>query len=174
MSETRAVKIPRWVSRKEAMAQASELAGLVLQKVDSPEEARAFVDKRFRDRLATHMRMAPLHGLTASALNIVAITGGVAASSLAAAGEATSGWVIGLGLLVAAASAVNQIGKFGQRAAVRFRAANALRQEGWDFVVGRGRYLTLSGEAAFGAFYDAIWQHERPAEAIAEKADATP
>ena len=128
--------------------------------------------------------MAPRYSLLFSLLSITSIAAGVGASTLAAAGEASSGWVLALGLLVAGTTALNQIGKFGQRSVVRYRAANALRQEGWDFAVGRGRYEGLEystsegarhvdGEA-FGVLYDAVWQIERPADAIVESEPDSP
>jgi hypothetical protein len=162
--------LPRWLSGKQAQIHADALSDLILARVNEPAEAREFVKVRYRDRLATHIRMAPRHALLFSSLSVISISSGVAASTLAAAGKANSAWVFALGLLVAGSTALNQIGKFGQRSAVRFRAANALRQEGWDFAIGRGRYEGLSYEAgeAFGAFYDAVWQIERPADALAE------
>jgi hypothetical protein len=156
--------------KARAKLQADEVTELVLGKLDSHDEKRKFIDLRYRDRLATHLRMAPFHQRASSVLNMVALAGAAAVTTLAAGGDPGSGWVIGLGLLVAGCTALNQVGQFGRRSALRFRAANGLRQEGWDFAVERGRYIEANYQdgSAFGLFYDTVWQIERPADEISE------
>lgn len=112
-----------------------------------------------------HLTVAPRENIAFGSLSIVSVAAGVAVSSLADNQDV----VFGLGLLIAASSAANQVWKFGPRSAVRFRSGNALRQEGWDFVMGRGRYITAKdNEEAWKAFYDVVWQIERASDAMVE------
>jgi hypothetical protein len=116
-----------------------------------------------------HLTVAPRQELAFGVFSVLSIAGGVAVSTVSASGESQSGWVIALGLIVAASTAINQITRTGQKSAVRYRAGNALRREGWDYVMGRGRYVNLSDpKAEFEAFYDAVWDIERPADLTVE------
>jgi cytochrome c biogenesis protein CcdA len=156
------------LSRKRAEQSATKLTKHVLRRIQADEDRRAFVGQRYAERLTMHTYMAPRHSAIAMTLTVIAVAGGAATSTLAATGNTDSGWLIGLGLLIVLTGAVNQVGRFGQRAAARFQAGNALRREGWDFALSEGRYAGLDDEKAFSAFYAMVWTVEQPADALAE------
>lgn len=153
-----------------ARSQAEQLCDLILQKLgdDDKDSREKFVQSRFQQRMASHLTRAPWLGNAHTAIGVIAISGGVAASTLAASGNAHSAIVVVLGLVVAAVTAMNQIFKFAKRSVVRFRAGNELRHEAWDFILGKGRYMDKSPEDAFGAFYAEIWRIEAPVDASVE------
>jgi hypothetical protein len=161
----------------EAESQADELCMLIMRKIEGaalPEGARDFVQSRFKERMQRHLEVAPWQARAFLLLSVVSIAGGVAASTLGASGESSSGWVVGLGLLIAAATAINQISKVGPHSATRFHVGNALRREGWDFVMDRGRYVGVTDvKARFAAFYDAVWAIERLADLTVETTEDT-
>ena len=163
-----------WLKRifrrnRRAESQAEEIVALILPKLAAEglldDARRTFVASRFRDRMITHLGVAPRQNLAFGMLSLVSIAGGVAVSSLATEDSDVVFW---LGLVIAAATTLNQIWKFGPRAAVRFRSGNALRQEGWDYVMGRGRYKRKPPDEAWDAFYDTVWQIERASDAMVE------
>jgi LPXTG-motif cell wall-anchored protein len=156
------------LSRRRAEQSATKLTEYVLRRIPSEEDRRAFVGQRYAERLTMHTYMAPRHSAIAMALTVIAVGGGAATSTLAATGDTESRWLIALGLLIAFTGAVNQVGRFGQRAAARFQAGNALRKEGWDFALRQGRYARLDDETAFSTFYAMVWTIEQPADALAE------
>lgn len=156
-------------NRDKSVAQAEELVSLIRRRLAAEglatPEREQFVDSRFKDRMITHLVQAPKFMVWFHVLSVVAIVGATAVSGLG--GEV--GWLVTLlGVVIALATAINQAGRLGQRSAVRFTAGNALRKEGWDYVMGRGRYLNKEGAPAFALFYDAVWEIERPADAIVE------
>jgi hypothetical protein len=173
-------KVPGWNllrnfftrRKRKAEGQADELVTLMLERLqqDQVTDAAAikFVRSRFRDRMVSHLSIAPWHGFAFSTLSLISIAGAVAISSLAASGDTTSGLVVALGLLIAATTAMNQIWQFQKRSTTRFRAGNSLRQEGWDYVTKQGRYAMCEPGDSFGIFYDAVWRIEAPADAISE------
>ena len=159
-------------ARTEAGRQARELEGLILEKLPTDVRRDAlerFVASRFRDRMQAHLSAGPLYGTVHTVLGVIAVAGGVATSTLAAGDEANSTLVIVVGLVVAAAGAMGQIFQYGKRSGVRFRAGNDLRHEGWDYVLGEGKYKNTSPTQAFERFYARIWEIEAPADATVEQ-----
>lgn len=156
----------------DAHVQATQLSDLILKKtneLDAAEEAKEFVCSRFEQRMEQHLKVAPWQGRLFFFFSVLSISAGVASSTLGASGSAKSGAVIALGLIVAASTAINQIAKFGQKSAIRFRAGNGLRREAWDYVMGQGRYEHVpDAEQQFRLFYNAIWEIERPADLTVE------
>lgn len=138
-------------AQRAAMQEAEKLRDLILGRLppsDRDPLARAhsdFVQHRFRERFQRYAGQAPWYGTAFNALSLGSIVAALASSGLAAA--ANSGnqtyvrWLVfAFGLLVAGLTGVNQLWRPAQRSTSRYRAANALRQEGWDFALGLGRY----------------------------------
>jgi hypothetical protein len=92
----------------------------------------------------------------------------VATSTLAAGGHTDSTLIVILGFLVAGATGLNQIFKFANRSAVRFRAGNELRREAWDYIFDQGDYKQKSPQEAFDFFYGKIWIIEAPVDKSVE------
>jgi len=154
-----------------ATSQARELYDLILpklQNLNNPGAIEKFVQSRFEARMASHLKRAPWLGYAHTAIGVIAIGGAVATSTLAAGGHTDSTLILILGFLVAAATGLNQIFKFANRSAVRFRAGNELRREAWDYIFDRGDYEKQSPQEAFDSFYDKIWRIEAPVDASVE------
>lgn len=162
----------RWNQGVDARAQARELNRFILEKLERDQiggDAREkFVESRFQARMSTHLSQAPLLAYAHTAIGVLGIAGGVGASSVAASDRPDATIVVVLGLVVAAATATNQIFKFGQRSSVRFRAGNDLRREAWDFILEEGPYAGLEPKKAFSRFYRQIWRIEAPVDTSVE------
>jgi Protein of unknown function (DUF4231) len=128
-------------------------------------EAETFVRSRFAGRMKADLKTGSLHSFFYAMSNVIAVAGGSASAAIAATGGTNSLAVLLIGLAVAASAALGQLFRFGERSRVRYRAGNQLRKEGWDYVVGRGRYLDAQNPAeAFGRFYDVFWEIEAPVD----------
>jgi Protein of unknown function (DUF4231) len=179
--------------RHHAAFEARELAGLISERLaELPEplsaggnsapaeldgrrrpltraEAETFVQSRFAERMKADLRTAPLHSFFYAASNLLAVAGGSASAAIAATSGAHSLAVLLIGLAVATSAALSQLFRFGERSRVRYRAGNQLRKEGWDYVIGRGRYReTQDPVEAFGRFYDVFWEIEAPVDRSVE------
>jgi hypothetical protein len=167
-------RLDRMRPGRNARTQATELEELIqdkLEELDDVQARRKFVETRFKQRMISHLTRAPWLGFAHTAIGVIAISGSVAVSALAAGNKAKSTGVIVIGLVVAAASAASQIFKFAKRSVVRFRAGNELRHEAWDYVLGRGAYAGKGAQAAFDTFYEQIWRIEAPVDASVELED---
>lgn len=178
---------------KNAATQARELADLIVGRLaELPEsaigeanppvaqhrlsrrpltraEAETFVRSRFSVRMAADLRTGPLHSFFYVLSNLVAVAGGSATAALAATGYSHSPAVLVIGIAVAISAGFSQLFRFGERSRVRYRAGNQLRQEGWDYVMGRGRYReTDDPREAFRKFYDVFWEIEAPVDRSVE------
>ena len=65
-------------------------------------------------------------------------------------------------------AAVNRLWRPGLRAAVRHRAANELRREGWAFVCEEGHYKNPKVDR-LGTFFSEVERINAPAEAVDEQ-----
>jgi len=146
--------------RASAKAETTRLEGLIVDRLPSEDPRREahkrFVVDRFSKHLYAYARQAPWYGGVFNVLSLGAIVAALGSSGLAASASAEASteevrWtVFGLGLLVAAFTAINQLWRPAQRGTSRYRAANALRQQGWDFALARGRYAETNYSGAGG------------------------
>jgi hypothetical protein len=139
-------------TRRAARDEANRLATLVLARMPSAAEDPhrdahdEFVSHRFAPNLEAYAAQAPRYGVAFNALSLGSIVAALGSSGLAAsAGDRAAAeevrWIVfGLGLVVAGFTAINQLWRPAQRSTSRYRAANALRENGWDFALERGRY----------------------------------
>jgi hypothetical protein len=146
----------------------AELARLVVNVGGrSDGDFKRFVAHRFYRPFRHSIKSAPLYGLAFSAVSVLVIAAGLASSALASTDQANTGFVVGLGLFVAVATAANRLFRPGLRSAVRHETANALRREGWSFVCGRGAYAENDDNRS--AFVDSIERINVKAETIDEQ-----
>ena len=136
--------------RRAAREDAEQLQGSILARLPKEEnpyhEAQElFVRRRFTKQLARYAWEGRRDGFAFTFLSLGSIGAALASSGLAAAvnqhNKGTVRWLIfAFGLVVALLTTTNQLWKPGQRSNRGFRAANALRQHGWDFALARGLY----------------------------------
>jgi hypothetical protein len=128
--------------------------------------------------LAVYLQRAPRYQFRFTVLTVVAIGAGFATSGVAAASGNTSWakWVVfTLGLLVAVVNSVQQNWKPSQRSASEFKAAAALKNEGWNFVYKRAAYAAVTDDGAtWGVFVDAVNGILQAAESLDEVSTPDP
>ena len=116
----------------------------------------AFIRYRFGDQLRNYTSWNGPYAFAFIAVTIGALVTSLASSSIAG-GWSNHNWarwtILFLGIIGAVAGLINWAWRPGQKAVSRARGRNALRAEGWAFVLGRGRYaLTDDVREAFGLF----------------------
>lgn len=131
-----------------------------------------FLTYRFEIPLRRHGWRGPWYGRAFTYLSVAAIAAGVASSAISSQGsDGSLRWVVfSLGLVVAIATAMNQLWKPAQRSVGAYRAGNALRREGWDYVNDRGRYRKVQGDrkSAFDTLIDQIRDIQAQVDSIDE------
>ena len=124
------------------------MKGLILTKLGNAatDADREFLDYRFKRRYRNAVKAAPKFGRRAAALKIGAATLGLASAAIGALGDnirtdlGIQITVVAIGVLVGVLAALDQTWKPGVRHANFRQTQNQLLKEGWDFVLGRGRY----------------------------------
>lgn len=78
--------------------------------------------------------------------------------------------VFGLGVVISLFTAINQLWKPGMRSVSSYRAGNALRREGWDFVFDGGSYRAHKDDPnqAFDLFVDRVREIQAQVDSIDE------
>ena len=136
-------------------------------------ELRCFLEHRFKEPLLKYGFRGPAYGRAFTYLSVSVVAAGFASSAISA-DQDTAGklrWLLfGLGVLVALFTAINQLWKPGMRSVGSYRAGNALRREGWDFVLDSGRYRAVKDKPneAFDLFVDQIREIQSQVDAIDE------
>lgn len=131
--------------RAEAKCLTAEITARAEGEGHSHEDGlRCFLEHRFETPLLRYGSRGPLYGRAFTFLSVAVVAAGFASSAISAADESPSDelrWIlIALGLIVSLFTAINQLWKPNLRSVGSYRAGNALRREGWDFVNARGRY----------------------------------
>jgi hypothetical protein len=145
-----------------------ELSQLVAERMSGHDGAVRFVRFRFHRPLAYSITWSFRYGYASSLLSVGVIAFGLASSALAAAGDSNDTVIAAFGLVIAVVAAINRLWRPGLRAVARHQTANALRREGWAFVLGRGAYENLPDATARSEFQDAVERINAAVEAIDE------
>lgn len=131
-----------------------------------------FLAFRFEVPFLRHGKRGPLYGRAFTSLSVAAIAAGVASSAISANPDSAESlrWLLfALGLVVAIVTSINQLWKPAQRSVGAYRAGNALRREGWDYVNGRGRFQGLTDERkAYDLLLDQIREIQAQVDSIDE------
>jgi hypothetical protein len=145
--------------------EATELGDDVLKRLGaSPKDGQLnFVVYRFVSRLSWFGRRSLSQNRYHTMIALTVIAAGLLTSGLTAFTDAggLSGWqrglVIALGVVVGVGTGLTQILRPAQRSVAYQQAYERLLTEGWEFVLGRGRYEQTSDiDDAFEAFVDAV------------------
>lgn len=163
----------RWFGRAR-QPEADCLTGQIAEKARAENaypdvDLDCFLAHRFHEPLLKYGASGPLYGRAFTVLSVSVVAAGFASSAISANSSTAEDWrwvLIVLGLLVALFTAVNQLWKPGMRSVGNYRAGNALRREGWDYVFDRGRYEER--KEGFHLFLDAIKEIQSQVDAIDE------
>lgn len=145
-----------------------ELSELVARRMQADDGAVKFVRFRFHRPLAYSITWSLRYGFASTVLSVAVIAGGLASSALAASEGANDTLIAILGLAIAVVASINRLWRPGLRAVARHQTANALRREGWAFVLAYDSYADLAELEARAAFVGAVERINRAVEAIDE------
>jgi hypothetical protein len=145
-----------------------ELSELVTRRMQGHDGAVKFVRFRFHRPLAYSITWSLRYGFASTALSVAVIAGGLASSALAASEGANDTLIAIFGLAIAVVASINRLWRPGLRAVARHQTANALRREGWAFVLAHDSYADLEDLEARAAFIDSVERINRAVEAIDE------
>jgi hypothetical protein len=163
-------------TEREFKREPCNLATLILQTAQSTDQGcessfKDFVRHRYWRPFDHSVRSSFFFAFAFTSLTVTAIAAGLASSVLATTSWDGKDVVIAiLGLLAAISTAINRLWRPGLRSAMRHRAANELRREGWAFVRGQGRYADIRAKNRVDAFFVAIESINR----VVEELDETP
>jgi hypothetical protein len=139
-----------------------ELNGLIEVINVTDEDRRKFLESRWRDQTLFMKKRVISNRSSFQWLRLVAVTGAVtvpALVSLNLGGEAGAAvrWItFVLSLLVAVATAWEQLYRFGRRWRLYRESLDQMRAEGWHFALGIGDYEKLGPDEAFIAFAERV------------------
>jgi hypothetical protein len=157
---------------EEAACLRRQITTKALPLVKDEKQLDCFLTFRFEAPFLRHSKRGPLYGRAFTYLSVAAIAAGVASSAISAdPGSAKSlRWLLfSLGLVVAITTSINQLWKPAQRSVGAYRAGNALRREGWDYVNERGRYQGMQeARKAYDLLLDQIREIQAQVDSIDE------
>jgi hypothetical protein len=163
----------------------SQVSGLADWVVFRFQEPLAVSGKRGKREWWWLLGLSLLTAGFSVAASLLAVVGSndaasAAANAAAKAGSAdvnvdvaTAAWLAaGCGIAASILTATAYVRRPGQRSAANFQLAHILRDEGWDFVSGRGDYRGKDGATALELFIDKVGRLQRDAEKLDETVDS--
>jgi len=161
--------------RREAECLTSKIAKKAARGCESKEEdLHCYLEHRFERPLVKYGCRGPFYSHAFTLLSATVVAAGFGSSAISAVNDSQTAsealrWIaIGLGVLISVFTAINQLWKPDLRSVGSYRAGNALRREGWDFVFGRGSYRSAEADQAFEAFLDRVKEIQMQVDAIDE------
>jgi hypothetical protein len=142
----------------------AELERLILEKLasEAPEKvetAKSFLEHRYGAHLRNYRRWGGKYSVAFTVTTLLVVTSGVLSSSIGTGWRETHWakvWLLVLGLVTAVGSALNYLWRPGRKGTGRMRGANRLSTEGWNFVIGTGRYRGMDVHAAYALFVEEV------------------
>lgn len=151
----------------------AELTEQILRASGAEGPVLPFLTHRYASRLHHFGAVVPRYRWADSVVSVIAVTASIATTSVAAGWGETDGGlraILILGILGSVAGVVNWLWRPGLRASSGTQAQNALLDEGWSYVMRRGRYERAENpEDALNMFIDEVSSALRIAAEVEEE-----